>query len=91
MTDAFGLILALSAGIGIGVFYFGGLLWTIQTLPARTKPGLWVAASYFIRTGVAVFTFYLVMGGHWQRIMMSLLGFLVIRMVMIRRLKPVKR
>jgi F1F0 ATPase subunit 2 len=88
VAEAFGLILALAGGIGIGAFYFGGLLWTIQKLPSRRRPGLWVTASYFIRTGIAVFAFYLVMGGHWQRLLASLLGFIVIRFVLVRRMKP---
>jgi len=90
VTDAFGLILALAAGIGIGAFYFGGLLWTIQKLSEWRRPGLWVTASYFIRTAIAVFAFYLIMGGHWQRLMMSLLGFVVIRVVLVRRMKPAR-
>ena len=90
VTDAFGLVLALAAGIGIGAFYFGGLLWTIQKLPERRRPGLWVTASYFIRTAIAVFAFYLVMSGHWQRLLVSLLGFIVIRIVLVRRMKPAK-
>jgi F1F0 ATPase subunit 2 len=88
--DIAGLLMALVIGTAIGIFYFMGLWWTIQKLPETRRPGLWMMSSYFIRTAVTIFAFYLVMGGHWQRLLVSLVGFVTIRMVLVRRMKPNK-
>jgi len=89
-TDISWLPIAFAFGAGIGLFYFLGLWWTLQKLTQRKRPGLWIAASYFMRTAIVVFAFYLVMGGDWQRLLASLLGFIVIRVVLVRRMKPAK-
>ena len=88
--DISGWIIAFAFGGVIGLFYFMGLWWTVQSLPQRRRPALWVTASYFIRTAVTVFAFYLVMGSHWQRLLVSLLGFVMVRIVLVRRLRPAK-
>jgi F1F0 ATPase subunit 2 len=87
--DTAGLLIALVFGTATGLFYFMGLWWTVQKLPESRWPGLWVVSSYLIRTAVSVLAFYLAMGGHWQRLVVSLLGFVATRMVLMRRLKPV--
>ena len=87
--DIEGWLIALASGSAIGLFYFMGLWWTLQRLPERSRPGLWILSSYLIRTSVTVFAFYVVMGGHWQRLLMSLAGFAAVRMVLARRLRPV--
>jgi F1F0 ATPase subunit 2 len=89
-TDISPLLMAFAFGAAIGFFYFVGLWWTLKRLPERRRPGLWVVSSFFIRTAVSVFAFYLVMDGHWQRLLASLLGFVVVRIVLVRRLSPAK-
>ena len=84
------LCMTFMAGIAIGAFYFGGLFWTVRRIPEWRRPGLWVTASYFIRTAVTVLAFYLIMGGQWQRLLASLFGFVMIRMILVRRLKPAR-
>jgi len=88
--DIVGLLIALLFGTVIGLFYFMGLWWTVQRVPERRSPGLWMAASYIIRTAITILAFYLVMGGQWQRLLASLLGFVMIRMILVRRLKPAR-
>jgi len=89
-ADIVGLLITFFFGMAIGLFYFMGLWWTVQTLPERRRPGLWMTASYLIRTAFAVFAFYFVMSGHRQRLLASLLGFIVIRIVLVRRMKSAK-
>jgi F1F0 ATPase subunit 2 len=82
------LILAFIAGIAIGIFYFAGLWWTVQRLPSTQRPALLPVASFIGRTFVTALAFYLVMDGSWQRLLVSLLGFVVARALLTRRLKP---
>jgi F1F0 ATPase subunit 2 len=45
--------------------------------------------SLMIRLGVTLAGFYLVMAGRWERLLACLVGFLLMRTVLVRRLGPV--
>jgi len=78
-AGAFPLTVAYTAGLGLGLFYFGGLWLTVRRLPAARRPGLLAAGSLALRTGICLFGFYLVMGGRWERLMLCLAGFVTAR------------
>ena len=88
MSNLLPLILALAAGIGLGVFYFGGLWLTVRRLPTAQRPALLSLLSFFARLGVVLSGFYLAMDGHWQRLLACLLGFLGARVILVRLLGP---
>lgn len=88
MGELLPLVLALAAGIGLGIFYFGGLWLTVRRLPTVRWPALLSLLSFFARLGVALFGFYLVMGGHWERLLVCLFGFLAIRIILVRLWGP---
>jgi F1F0 ATPase subunit 2 len=81
----FSLVLALLAGMGLGLFYFGGLWLTVQRLPTIRHPALLMLGSFCMRTLVALFGFYVVMSGSWARLLVCLAGFLVIRTLLASR------
>jgi F1F0 ATPase subunit 2 len=85
------LLIAFAAGGGIGVFYFGGLWLTVQHLPACRQPALWTFISFFIRTAASLLGFYWVMNGHWKRGLACLCGFLMMRLFLVRRWRPVSK
>jgi F1F0 ATPase subunit 2 len=76
-------------GMGAGVVYFGGLWWTVRQLPLVRQPALLTLGSFFVRTGISLTAFYLASGGHWERILISLLGFIIVRGLLVRRVRPV--
>ena len=80
---------SLLAGMAIGLFYFGGLWWTVRRLPDVRRPALWTLSSYLIRMGAGVGAIFLVSGGRWERILILLAGFLAVRFLMVRRLGAV--
>ena len=82
------LLLAFAAGAGIGAFYFGGLWWTVRRLATDDHPARLTLLSLLLRTGLSLGAFYVVMGGEWERLMAALLGVMVIRLLMVRRLRP---
>ena len=84
------LIVALAAGMGLGIFYFGGLWWTVRRLPKARRPAFLSLLSFFGRLGVVLFGFFLVMDGQWQRMLVCLLGFLGVRVILVRRWGPKK-
>jgi F1F0 ATPase subunit 2 len=88
------LLLALAlpfvAGIALGLFFFGGLWWTVQRLLVSAYPGPLALGSLVIRTVITVAGFYWVMDGSWERLLACTAGFLIARVLMVRRLRPVR-
>ncbi|MDT8399583.1 MAG: ATP synthase subunit I [Pseudomonadales bacterium] len=89
MTEVLAGAMAWLAGIVLGVFFFGGLYWTLQHALRSAQPALWMLGSLLLRVGLSVAGFYLVAsGGQWPRLLLCLLGFVMARGVLIRLLKP---
>jgi F1F0 ATPase subunit 2 len=86
MSNILALALALVAGAFLGVFFFGGLWWTVQKGVASARPALWFLGSLLLRTSVILTGFYFVSQGHWSRLGVSLLGFLIARVIVVKRL-----
>jgi F1F0 ATPase subunit 2 len=81
------VLMAFFVGMGAGLFYFGGLWWTVRRLPSARQPALLTFGSFFVRTGLSLAAFYFASGGHWQRILASLLGFIIVRVFLVRRMR----
>ncbi len=81
---------AFIAGLGLGLFYFGGLWLTIQRLTTTRKPYHLILASFLFRLTVCLVGFYLILSSKGEQQLISLLacvlGFLLIRTILIRRL-----
>ncbi len=88
MNEFMALFLAGAAGMGLGLFYFGGLWLTVGRLPTCRWPSPLVLASFVGRTAVVVVGFYFVMGGRWERILACLVGFIMARKFLIARVRP---
>jgi F1F0 ATPase subunit 2 len=83
MSDTLALALALLAGALLGVFFFGGLWWTVQK---GVTSALWFLGSLVLRTSLVLAGFYLATQGHWSRLAACLLGFLFARLIVVKRL-----
>ncbi len=88
MNEAGLLIIAIIAGFLLGVFFFGGLWWTTKKAVLSKSPVLWFLASLFLRLGIVLSGIYFLSGGHWKRILICLLGFIVARILVMRFLQP---
>ena len=85
MDELVTLSLALMAGLLLGAMFFGGLWWTVQKGVSAKQPALWFFVSLLLRMSIALAGFYFVSGGHWERLLVSLFGFVIARF-MVRRL-----
>jgi F1F0 ATPase subunit 2 len=88
MNDAFTLALALVTGVVLGTVFFGGLWWTIRKGVSSERPALWFFGSLLLRTSIALAGFYFVAGGHWKRLLVCLLGFVMTRLLVTWLTRP---
>lgn len=78
------LSVPLIVGIALGIFFFGGLWWTVRKGTVAANPALWFFVSFVLRTGVALAGLYFISAGDWQRLLAALAGFVLARMVITR-------
>jgi F1F0 ATPase subunit 2 len=82
------LLLSFLAGILLGVFFFGGLWWTVQKITGSGRPYLISVASFIVRTIVVLVGFYYLLQAGWQFLFAALFGFLIARTTLAYKLKP---
>jgi len=84
-SEGLWILVALGVGLLLGLSYFGGLWFTIRNLPIARAPVFWVLSSFLVRTGISLLGFYLVMGHHWERLIMCVVGFFIMRSILVQR------
>jgi F1F0 ATPase subunit 2 len=80
MNETLTLVLAWVAGGVFGASFFGGLWWTVRKGVSSKQPALWFFGSLLLRMSIALAGFYFVSGGHWERLLLCLLGFVMARL-----------
>jgi F1F0 ATPase subunit 2 len=80
MNEPWSLASALVMGVLLGAMFYGGLWWTVRRGVSSNRVALWFLGSLLLRMGVALAGFYYVAGGHWQRLLLCLLGFVMARL-----------
>ena len=88
MSEFLPLAPAWAAGLLLGTIFFGGLWWTVRKGVASERPALWFFGSLLLRMSIALAGFYLVSGGHWERLLVCLLGFVMARFIVTRLTGP---
>lgn len=91
MNEPLGLASALVAGVLLGGFFFGGLWWTVRKAVSSRQPALWFLGSMLLRTGIVLSGFYFVSEGDWKRLLASLLGFIIARLVVTRLIRAAQQ
>lgn len=80
------MLFSFFIGIALGGVYFAGLWETVRKLPDVEKPVRRMALSFALRMALALSGFYFVMQGEWQRLAAAMVGFLLMREILLRRL-----
>ncbi len=88
MNETVALMLATIAGIILGAIFFGGLWLTVKRGLKSNYATLWFLVSLLLRSGIVFTGFYLIGNTHWQRLAACLLGFILARLALIKRLRP---
>ncbi len=72
----------------VGLVYFGGLWLTVARLTKVKHQALWMLSSFVIRNLTAVAGFYPVVLMGWRPALYCLAGFILVRFVLVRRIRP---
>ena len=81
MNETVTLVLALVTGVLLGAIFFGGLWWTVRKGISSKQPALLFLGSLLLRTSIVLAGFYFITRGHWERLLVCLLGFVVARLI----------
>jgi F1F0 ATPase subunit 2 len=79
MNEFLANLLSAIAGGAFGLLFFGGLWWTLRRALSSPRPALWMGASALLRFAIVTAGFIVISAGHWQRLLMCLIGFWVAR------------
>lgn len=81
MTDWALYLLSFIAGLALGIVFFGGLWLTVHKAMSSKRPAIWFIASLLIRSALVIGGLYFATGQQWQRILVSLAGFILSRVL----------
>jgi F1F0 ATPase subunit 2 len=81
MSEPLSLASALVAGVLLGAIFLCGLWWTVRQGLLSKRVARWFLGSLLLRMGIALAGFYLVSDGHWEQLLLCLLGFVMARLV----------
>jgi F1F0 ATPase subunit 2 len=90
MNETLTLALAWIAGLMLGAIFFGGLWWTVRKGLSSRQPAYWFFVSLLLRMSITLAGFYLVGRGNWKRLLLSLLGFVMARLIVTWLTRPAK-
>jgi len=78
--------LALLWGLALGLFYFGGLLWTLRIFTQKARPKLLFGLSFLIRTFLIMLFFWITVEKDIRAFFITFAGFLLMRFFLVRKL-----
>jgi F1F0 ATPase subunit 2 len=84
MSETARILAAALAGMLLGVFFFGGLWWTVRKTLSSPLAAFWFSGSFLVRTAIVLLGFYFVAQGDWRRITGCVAGFLGARLFVVR-------
>ena len=76
-------LISFIAGVALGIAFFGGLWLTIQKALSAKRPAVWFIASLLIRSALVIGGLYWATGQRWQRLLVSMFGFILSRFLVL--------
>ncbi|MBF0315482.1 MAG: ATP synthase subunit I [Oligoflexia bacterium] len=81
MSETFTLIFSFVMGVLLGGIFFGGLWLTVKKGLSSKRPALWFFVGMLLRMSIVLAGFYyFISSGHWERMLVCLLGFMIVRL-----------
>ncbi len=89
MLDVLLLVLSAVIGMALGGFYFGVLYLTARSLPTMRWPALMTAGALLFRFAVVIWIIAIIaIRWGWPEVLAVLAGFVLARIVLMRRWAP---
>jgi len=88
MNETLSCLLATAMGLVLGAIFFWGLWWTVRRGVASPRPAMWFLGSLLLRTSIVLAGLYVVGRGHWERLLLCLLGIVIARLVVTQLTRP---
>ena len=77
---------ALMGGVCLGLFYFGGLWWTVSRIRSVDNPIVMYSLSLFVRGSIVLGSLFCILQVGVVPMLLALIGMVVTRVVLVRRL-----
>lgn len=84
MNEIINMLPSLLIGALLGIIFFGGLWLTVKKGLNSKNSALIFTGSFVIRMAITLIGFYLVVQYGWENMLVSLAGFLIARIVIVR-------
>jgi len=84
------IVLSLGVGLLLGFLYYGGLWLTVLRLRSADRPGLLLLSSFLVRIALLIPLLLWLADSRFDRLVAALLGFLIMRQYLTRRLGRVE-
>lgn len=91
MSETMTLLLTGITGLALGTIFFWGLWWTIRRGVSSPQPFAWFFGGLVIRMSIVLVGFYFVSNGHWERLLVCLLGFVAARIVVTQKIRQLEQ
>jgi F1F0 ATPase subunit 2 len=79
MSEILYMILAFLVGTALGLFFFGGLWFTVIKAFGTKTPALWFFTSFFLRIGIVLIGFYYIVQEGLKPLIICLIAFMLAR------------
>ncbi|MGB3975736.1 MAG: ATP synthase subunit I [bacterium] len=84
MNNVLQIAFVLVSGVASGLFYFGGLRFTVRKAVFSKKPNVWIFGSFIIRLGILIIIFRLFANLGLSRLLLLLAGLILGRIIITR-------
>ena len=86
MNKTYYIVFAFAVGIALGAFFSLNLWSSVQRMTDEKSPWYILYGGFMLRISIVLLGFYLVMDGHWERMIAALGGFVLMREILVRKL-----
>jgi F1F0 ATPase subunit 2 len=86
MNRPYYIVFAFAVGLALGAFFSLNLWSSVQRMTDDKTPWFILYGGFMLRISFVLLGFYLVMNGHWERMIAALCGFVLMREILVRAL-----